>query len=651
MISAENLLLMAFAIPMIGAFLVFPIAKISKKAIAWYATIITFITVVIVFLLLPTIIFENKVITSEFTWQTTPMMAPPLIGTSFALYADALSLIIAIAASLFGAFDLLYSIADMEKEHGLPRFYFLMLMFIGSMIGLAFAGDLILLFIFWEIVGLCSYGLIGFHYEKPKSLHGSYKAIMLTHAGGVGLLIGVIWLVLLTGTTSFTELPTRISQLPADAQVAINIIMVLYLVAAMAKSVQFPIHTWLPDATVAPSPVTALLHAAAMVKAGVYLIARMYLIFPTMTVQWNIIVATVGIITMTVASLAMIAQSDVKRLLAYSTITQIGYMFLGIGLGTTLGLASGLFHLFNHAFIKGLLFLGAGCLIYATGTKDLEKMGGLARNMPVTAVTCTIGALAISGIPPLNGFVSKFMIYEAAISAGVSIGGLTGAIFTFYGIVAIFASALTFAALMKFIYSAFYGTRPSELKDVKEVPIYMQITMVFLTIVCVVFGLVPQYPLDYLIIPASTTLVGGTLTVSFLGFVSSAIGGYHVLLILTLLTFAFIIGFLIYKFGTISKAPEPIGKFGIFTGGEINEPYLNIEEARPDAKTFLFSTAVMLKQFYDIMDKGGLDRLWFGTGNSIKRVANELRKLQVGYLNVYIAIAVFFMVLIYLFML
>jgi len=644
--SYELIVFLAVGIPMIGAFLVPLIAKISEKLVGWYSTTLVFISAALVLYLIPEVILDSKVIVAVLSAGASLLIVPRLIGTSFTFYVDALSLIIGIAASLFGAFDLLYSTADMAHEEGQPRFYFLMLLFIGSMIGLAFAGDLILLFIFWEIVGLCSYSLIGFYYKKPKSLYGSFKAIMLTHAGGIGLLIGAIWTFFLTGTTTYTELPTVISQLPANAQIALNIILVLYLIAAMAKSVQFPIHTWLPDATVAPSPVTALLHAAAMVKAGVYLIARVYLLYP-ITIQWNVITATVGIITMTVASFAMIAQNDVKRLLAYSTITQIGYMFLAIGLGTTLGLAAGLFHLFNHAFIKGLLFLGAGCLIYATKTKDLREMGGLARNMPVTTTACIIGALAISGLPPLNGFVSKFMIYEAAISAGLAMKGFIGSLYLFYGIFAIFASAMTFAGVMKFVFSAFFGPRPKELENVKEVPLEMQITMVFLTIVCIVFGIAPSIPLNYLIIPAATTLVGGTLTVSTLGYVASAVGGYYATLIVGLLALSLILGAILYKLGAVEYPAEMEGKFGIFTGGEINEPYLAIEKTRLDPSAFSFSPEMLFGKFYSIMEKGGLDKLWFGIGNTVVKLSEKLRRIQVGYLNVYIAMAAIAILLIY----
>ncbi|MCD6515161.1 MAG: NADH-quinone oxidoreductase subunit L [Candidatus Odinarchaeota archaeon] len=643
------LVYLAVGIPMLGAFLTPLIGKFSKKLVGWYSTILVFISAGIVFLLIPEVILNNRVIIATLSTSIVPLVAPKLIGNSFTFYVDALSLIIGIAASFFGAFDLLYSTADMAHEEGIPRFYFLMLTFIGSMIGLAFAGDLILLFIFWEIVGICSYSLIGFYYKKPESLHGSFKAIMLTHAGGVGLLIGAIWTFFLTRTTVYSEIPTAISQLPEDAQVALNIILALYLVAAMAKSVQFPIHTWLPDATVAPSPVTALLHAAAMVKAGVYLIARVYLLYP-ITIQWNIIVSTVGIITMAVASFAMIAQNDVKRLLAYSTITQIGYMFFAIGIGTTLGIAAGLFHLFNHVFIKGLLFLGAGCLIYATKTKDLRKMGGLARNMPVTAASCIIGALAISGIPPLNGFVSKFMIYEAAISVGLAMGGAIGGLYLFYGIFAIFASAMTFAGVMKFIFSAFFGSRPTKLENVKEVPIPMQVTMVVLAIICIIFGIAPYIPLNYLIIPAAVTLAGGTLTVSTLGYVASAVGGYYAALIVILLAFSLLLGFVVYKLGTIRYFTEAKGKFGIFTGGEIEEPYLSIEKTRPDPSAFFFSPKVLFGRLYKVMEKGGLDRLWFGIGRALIWFSNKLRRIQIGYLNVYIAIAAIVKILIYLLM-
>ncbi len=639
---------LAFSIPILAAIFAYPLGNVSKKGVGWFSTIIAFISAALVFMLIPEVLEKGKVIfTLEFSEKfaaLVPMIAQPFIGMKFALYIDSLSLLIAGIASGFGTLDLLYAVADMEREEHLGRFYAVMLIFIGSMTGLAFAGDLILLFVFWELVGICSYLLTGFHYEKPDHLRASYKAIMLTHGTGLALLVGIIWTYLAAGTLLFEELPRKLIYCK---DVAV-IIAVLFLVAAIAKSVQFPLHTWLPDATVAPSPATALLHAAAMVKAGIYLVARMYFLFGEVlgkSLLWQLTVSTIGVITMTVAVMCALAQKDIERLLAYHTISQIGYMFLGVGIGTALGVAAGLFYLLNHAIFKGLLSLCAGCLIYATGTRYLDEMGGLAKNMPVTAVACIFAAFSVSGIPPFNGFVSKLMIYEAALGRGIELGGLAGSLFIVYAVIAMFVSAATLASFMKLLYSAFFGSRPEKLKEVKEVPLPMQVSITILAFLCLFFGVVPQVPLR-LIIPASVALVGGEVHVTWLGFVETTmLGGYFATLVTGLIVASIILGLAIYRIGLAPRTPAEV-EIDVFTGGEIEQPYLDINRVRPDPEAFLFGSEVMFEKLYKFMKRGGLDILWFGIGKLVVKASEKLRKVQIGYLNVYTIVLAAFLAII-----
>ena len=287
--------------------------------------------------------------------------------------------------------------------------------FIAGLVHLVFAADLFVMYISWEVIGLCSFLLVGFWYKNREAAYGARKVLVMTHLAGYGFLAAVLVLYARTGTTLWTD--------PRVATAFTSGIFLLMLAAAVAKSVQFPLHTWIPDAMAAPTPVSALLHAACYVKAGVYLVARMHSFGPW-PVSWQLLVIWIGTVTMVVGVLYAMVQHDLKRLLAFHTVSQIGYMMLGLGLSTSLGIAAGLLHCLNHGLFKGGLFLCAGAVQKATGTRDMDRLGGLGRRMPVTMISWLIGAGAISGVPLLSGFVSKWLIYNAALEAGQVIPAL-----------------------------------------------------------------------------------------------------------------------------------------------------------------------------------------------------------------------------------
>jgi len=629
---------LALAIPPIGALLSLMLNRLHGKIQAWFATLAAFATFGVILTMVPEVLSGN-VIRVEFLWLSS-------LGCNLAFYIDGLSLLLGLVSSGFGSLAILYSVEDMKDEAGLGRYYMLMLLFLGSMVSLVFSGNLLLLYISWEIVGVCSYGLIGFFLEQKESGWASYKAMMMTHVGGFGLLIGIIVLFALTGTF---DLPVIASRLQASgfAEVAVPIIIGLFLVAVIVKSVQFPLHTWLPDATAAPSPVTAFLHAAAMVKAGVYLVARMYTIFTpfTSSITTNFAISTIGVVTLTVASLAALAQRDIKRLLAYSTISQIGYMILALGLGTTLGAAAGLFHLLNHAMFKGLLFLCAGCLIYAAKTKDLNQMGGLAKNMPITAAVTIIGALAVSGIPPLNGFASKLMIYEAILEIGMKTGGAVGGIYILYCILALLASAVTLAYSMKLVYGAFFGPRPERFKEVKEVSPVMYIPLCILASICIIFGVIPQAPLNFLIGPAVESLTGSRVVVTTLGYLTN-IGFYQATLITFLIAVSIGIGLLLYYNGVRITPPTPAeGKYGVFTGGEVALPYIELDRVRANGEPFVYAADRTFGPFYKFMWNGGMDIFYMKFARAIQGFCDAFKKTHVGSLSVYLSVFALFMLI------
>ncbi|HVE14830.1 MAG TPA: NADH-quinone oxidoreductase subunit L, partial [Elusimicrobiota bacterium] len=297
-----------------------------------------------------------------------------------------------------------YSLSYMHGEARFKRYYAFLSFFTASMLGLVVSSNLLVLFGCWELVGVASYQLIGFWFEKPGPAYASKKAFMTTKLGDMGLYIGLLLLFAYAGTFDLNMLKDRVAMGPEylPAQVAATI-GVLFLFGAAGKSAQVPLFIWLPDAMEGPTPVSALIHAATMVAAGIYLVARTYFIYAAGPASLEV-VAWTGLITAMLAASMALTATDIKRVLAFSTVSQLGYMMLGLGVG---GYTSGLFHLTTHAFFKALLFLGAGSVIHAVHSNDMREMGGLSKKMPATFLTMTIGTMAISGFPFLSGWYSK----------------------------------------------------------------------------------------------------------------------------------------------------------------------------------------------------------------------------------------------------
>lgn len=329
----------------------------------------------------------------------------------FTFVADGLGLILANIATVIGSLAVIFSVGYMDKSPALGRYYALVLLFIGAMVGLVLSGGLLLLFFFWEITALCSYALISFYNDDPAAVAGGTKALIITQLGGVGLLVGALAARAYLGNDQIETVLGAASSLPAGA---LSVAAFGFLLAAMAKSAQAPFHTWLPDAMEAPTPVSALIHAATMVNAGVYLLIRFFPAFVAVP-GWRDAIVVVGVVTAVLAALMALVTNDLKRVLAYSTVSQLGYMVYAIGVG---GLFASQFHLLNHAVFKALLFLGAGAVIHSLGTRDMRQMGNLRREMPFTTVAFMIGAAALVGLPILNGFWSKELILEAGQEGG-----------------------------------------------------------------------------------------------------------------------------------------------------------------------------------------------------------------------------------------
>lgn len=372
----------------------------------------------------------------------------------------------------------IYSRGYMHGDERVNVFYSYIALFSFSMLGLVISSNLLELYIFWELVGVCSFLLIGFWFHKPEARAAAKKAFIVTRIGDVGLLIGILLLFwyMPNHSLDFSDIHNVFANGLGDITVGITTaIAILIFVGAMGKSGQFPLHTWLPDAMEGPTPISALIHAATMVAAGVYLVARTYDIFLA-SPDALLVVAIVGGFTAIFAATIGIAQNDIKRVLAYSTVSQLGYMMMALGIGVSY--ASGMFHLFTHAFFKALLFLGAGSVIHATGTQDIREMGGLSGKMKITTWTFAIGALALAGIVPLSGFWSKDIILAEAWDHNQPL--------FWVGLVAAFFTAFYMARLF---FLVFTGKKRSDY-EAHESPASMTFPLIVLAVLAVVAGFV-----------------------------------------------------------------------------------------------------------------------------------------------------------------
>lgn len=345
--------------------------------------------------------------------SATPVLRVPTgqLAGDFTLVADGLAVFLVLIANGVGSLAVIFSVDYMRGDQQLGRYYILVLLFIGAMSGLVLSGNLLFMFLFWELTAFSSYALISFHNDDPKAVAGGIKALIITQLGGVGLLLGAMLAQTYLGSYEISAVLARGSEMPSAM---LSLMAFGFLGAALAKSAQLPFHTWLPDAMEAPTPVSALIHAATMVNAGIYLLARFYPAFAEVP-GWRISIVTLGALTALLAALLACVNDDLKRVLAYSTVSQLGYMTFAIGAG---GVFASQLHLQSHAVFKALLFLAAGAVIHTIGTRDMKQMGGLRRSMPFVATVFVIGAAGLAGLPFFNGFWSKELILESAYVGG-----------------------------------------------------------------------------------------------------------------------------------------------------------------------------------------------------------------------------------------
>ena len=419
-------------------------------------------------------------------WNTVWLPISRTLHIDLGILLDPISVMMLVVISTVSLMVHVYSLGYMKGERGFQRYYAFLSLFTMSMMGLVVATNIFQMYLFWELVGVSSYLLIGFYYTKKEAVAASKKAFIVTRFADLGFLVGILFYGYYAGTFSFTPEV----RLLAAAGTMIPLALGLMFIGGAGKSAMFPLHIWLPDAMEGPTPVSALIHAATMVVAGVYLVARMFPLFvgyAPEVLHWT---AYIGAFTALYAAVVACVQSDIKRVLAFSTISQIGFMIVALGVCTSadphtggLGYMASMFHLFTHAMFKALLFLGAGCIIHAVHSNEMSAMGGLRRYMPVTHATFLVACLAIAGIWPLSGFFSKDEILTACFAFSPVMGWVMTGI-----------AGLTAFYMFRLYYNIFWGRENRELHAAHrphEAPLTMTLPLVFLAAVTCVAGFIP----------------------------------------------------------------------------------------------------------------------------------------------------------------
>jgi NADH-quinone oxidoreductase subunit L len=486
---------LVWILPLASSVFVPLIARGSIKARNAFVIAIAAITAFLAFTLIPA------------ASSSVPKLTLPWIpGIEAGVFIDPLSILFTCLVGFFGLIIAVYSLGYMKHEENLTRYYFFFLLFIGSMIGLVLSDNFLQMFIFWEMVGMCSYALISFWNNRPESVKSGNKVFLMTRIGDIMLLaaIGVIYATL--GTFSFHDAIARIGQMPEGTLVAVAF---LVLGGAIAKSAQLPLFTWLYSAMEAPTSVSALLHAATMVKAGIYLIARFILIAAPMIAAlqglWLPAVAWIGVLTAFIGATLALTTTDIKGVLAYSTVSQLGFMMAALGssgmdAANSLGWFSSMFHTMSHAFFEGLGFLLAGGIIHALGTRDMRLMGGLRKAMPLTFALALVMVITTAGLPPFAAYFSKGLVLESLMETG-----------TLIQVILLFATtAITFAYSFRFLKLVFLGKESEHLEKLHphEAPKIMLAPAVALTVACVVWGFLGPWLGTYMGVTVDVSLLG-----------------------------------------------------------------------------------------------------------------------------------------------
>jgi proton-translocating NADH-quinone oxidoreductase chain N len=465
--QSETILALVVAVPLLGSFLLPLLGQVSERPRNGAALLCLLVALGGTLLLIPEVLAGRSV---------------DLVVAGQTLFrADRLAVFMSLVTSLVGAVIVLYSFGYISHYDHRDEYYFMVVLFLGAMTGLIFANNLISIYLFWEITALACWRLIGFFREKQHVLRAD-KAFLVTVFGALMMLLGFILIHAQTGSFDLDKVRAALAGRPVS-----NLAVLLILAGILSKSATVPLHTWLPDAGVAPSPVTALLHAAVLVKIGVYVYARLFLATFSVADVWHTAVPVVAGVSALVSAGAALIETDLKRLIAYSTVSQIGFIFLGLSIGNNVGVAGGLLYILMHGMAKGGLFLCAGIIEQNAHTKDLRKMGGLYATMPVTAIAFLACAFSVMGIPPFGGFFSKYLVLAGAFNGGQFAIG-----FTFLA-----GAVLTVIYLFRVFTLVFLGERPASLgPEVREGSPVMVFSVALLAVLSLAAGILFQFPAE-----------------------------------------------------------------------------------------------------------------------------------------------------------
>ncbi|MDZ4371396.1 MAG: monovalent cation/H+ antiporter subunit A [Phenylobacterium sp.] len=491
--SVSLLLIVVLVAPFLGSLVAAGLPRNARTPAAILSWVIALANVACLAALWPAF-QDGEVIRQEIPWL-------PSLGVSLVLRLDGLSWLFSALILGIGALVVLYARYYMSPKDPVPRFFSFLLAFMGAMQGLVLSGNLIQFVVFWELTSLFSFLLIGYWHQNSAAREGARMALTVTATGGVALLVGAILLGRMAGSYDLDAVLAARETILADPlwPVALS----LLVVAALTKSAQFPFHFWLPRAMAAPTPVSAYLHSATLVKAGIFLLMRIWPIFGD-TQMWEIVVGGAGLLTLLLGAWCAIFQHDLKGLLAYSTISHLGLIVLLLGLGSELGAVAAIFHTVNHATFKASLFMAAGIIDHEAGTRDLRKLSGLLRYMPFTGALAIIAAAAMAGVPLLNGFLSKEMFLAEALA-----GAERHALFAILPVLATVASAFSVIYSLRFIHQTFFGPPPTLLKKTPhEPPTWMRRPVEVLVALCLLVGVLPALTVGPFLRSAVISVVG-----------------------------------------------------------------------------------------------------------------------------------------------
>ena len=529
-------------------------------------------------------VFNGAVITQSWSWL-------PQLGIDFSFRLDALGLLFALLISGIGTLIYIYAYFYLGPKNSLNKLYLLLMLFMAAMLGISLSNNLILLLVFWELTSISSFLLVGYWSNYDAAQRGSRMALTITGMGGLAMLGGFILLGQITGTYEIDQILTMTAQIQSHALFVPTLLLIL--LGAFTKSAQFPFHFWLPNAMAAPTPVSAYLHSATMVKAGIFLVARLLPIFAGAALFHNL-VTFIGLFTLCMAAFFAIFKEDLKGLLAYSTISHLGLIMCLLGIGSPLAVAAAIFHIINHATFKAALFMIAGIIDHESGTRDLRKLSGLWQLLPYTATLTMVTAASMAGVPLTNGFLSKEMFFTELLS------NLSGPVLICSAIVATLAGIFAVAYSVRLVHGVFFdGPLGKQVpnKDAHEPPFGMRAPATLLAILCILVGLFPALLVENIV---NSTARASTQVMDFEGVHLALWHGFNMPLLMSLI--ASIGGLIFY--------------FSLAKGGKIREidldPYLGRLQGRVAFDLFLKSLLLNSRKFKRWTENGKLQSyiLW-----------------------------------------